>query len=112
LGIEVAVGEHVISIEHAYTHFRITLHAYHARHTGGEPQCLGIDAWRITPYLGQLGGGMFGSYHGVTGTLHIDSGLQVHRGLQWARFSGGQAQPLVEPPGPATPVQESLPPAP
>ena len=73
---------------------------------------LGIDAWRITPYLGQLGGGMFGSYHGVTGTLHIDSGLQVHRRLQWARFSGGQAQPLLEPPGPATPAPESLPLAP
>ncbi len=46
LAIEVAVGEHLVSLDHAYTHFRITLHAYHARHTGGEPVCLGVAGWR------------------------------------------------------------------
>ena len=46
LGIEVEVGERLISIDHAFTHFRITLHAYHAWHTGGELQCLGVDDWR------------------------------------------------------------------
>ncbi|RME83243.1 MAG: A/G-specific adenine glycosylase, partial [Caldilineae bacterium] len=46
LGIEVEVGDHVTSIDHAYTHFRITLHAYHARHVRGEPQCLGVADWR------------------------------------------------------------------
>ncbi len=46
LAIEVEVGEHITSIEHAYTHFRITLHALHAWHTDCEPQCLGVDDWR------------------------------------------------------------------
>ena len=32
---------------HAYTHFRITLHAHHAAYTGGEAQHLGVadHAW-------------------------------------------------------------------
>lgn len=63
----------------------------------GRLHALGIDAWRITPYLGQLGGGMFGNYHGVTGTLQIDSGQQVHRTLQWARFRQGRPVALAEP---------------
>ena len=46
LGIEVEVREPLVSIDHAFTHFRITLHAYHARHIGGEPQCLEVDDWR------------------------------------------------------------------
>lgn len=47
LGIDIAVGEHEVSIKHAYTHFRITLHAYHAQHVAGEPQHLGVadHAW-------------------------------------------------------------------
>ena len=46
LGIEVEAGVHLTSLDHAYTHFRITLHAFHARHIGGEPTCLGVAAWR------------------------------------------------------------------
>ncbi len=46
LGIRVAVDRHVLSFDHAYSHFRITLHAYHARHLEGEPQTLGVEAWR------------------------------------------------------------------
>lgn len=46
LGIGVAVGEQLLSLDHAYTHFRITLHAFHARHTHGEPQALGVADWR------------------------------------------------------------------
>jgi A/G-specific adenine glycosylase len=46
LGIQVAVGEPLLSLDHAYTHFRITLHAYHAWHIGGEPQKLGVADWR------------------------------------------------------------------
>ncbi len=45
LGIQVVIGEHLVSLEHAYTHFRITLHAFHARHIGGEPQKLGVADW-------------------------------------------------------------------
>lgn len=46
LGIAIAVGEPVTVVEHAYTHFRITLHAFHARHTAGEPRPLGCADWR------------------------------------------------------------------
>ncbi len=46
LAIEIAVGERVITVKHAYTHFRITLHAFHARHLHGEPQMLGVADWR------------------------------------------------------------------
>jgi len=56
LGIEVEAGAHpsglspsgrsLTSFEHAYTHFRITLHAFHARHIGGQPACLGVAGWR------------------------------------------------------------------
>ncbi len=47
LAIEITVGDHLTSIKHAYTHFRITLHAFHAIHTGGVPQHLGVadHAW-------------------------------------------------------------------
>ncbi len=46
LGIEVAVGAHALSLDHAYTHFRITLHAWHARHVGGAPRPLQVADWR------------------------------------------------------------------
>jgi outer membrane PBP1 activator LpoA protein len=50
---------------------------------------LGIDAWRIVPYLGELGGSMFGAYHGVTGNLTLDNHGVVNRSLRCARFSNG-----------------------
>lgn len=37
LGVEVVVGQMVHSLSHAYTHFRITLHAFGCRLTTGEP---------------------------------------------------------------------------
>ncbi len=46
LAIEVAVGEQFTRIKHAFTHFRITLYAFHARHLAGEPQRIGVDDWR------------------------------------------------------------------
>lgn len=46
LGIAVDVGAAVTVVRHAYTHFRITLHAFHARYTGGDPQALGCADWR------------------------------------------------------------------
>jgi len=47
LGMEIAVGRFLTKINHAYTHFRITLHAYHARHLNGRPQHLAVKdhAW-------------------------------------------------------------------
>ena len=46
LGIEIEVGAQVATVQHAYTHFRITLYAFHARHLAGEPQSLGVADWR------------------------------------------------------------------
>ncbi len=47
LAIEINVGHHLTSIKHAFTHFRITLHAFHATHTGGTPQHIDVanHAW-------------------------------------------------------------------
>jgi A/G-specific adenine glycosylase len=46
LVIDIEVHELLTIVQHAYTHFRITLHAFHARHTGGEPQAVGCADWR------------------------------------------------------------------
>lgn len=47
LALEIAVGAPLLTVRHAYTHFRITLHAFRARHVAGEPQHLGVadHAW-------------------------------------------------------------------
>jgi A/G-specific adenine glycosylase len=47
LGMTIEVGRFLITIKHAYTHFRITLHAFHAAHKAGRPQNLGVaeHAW-------------------------------------------------------------------
>ncbi|MBN1428267.1 MAG: A/G-specific adenine glycosylase [Anaerolineae bacterium] len=45
LGIEVDVGQQIASIKHAYTHFRITLHAYICTHISGTPQSIECADW-------------------------------------------------------------------
>ena len=47
LGIQVEVGEFLVRVKHAFTHFKITLHAFACRHTGGDPACLMVAdfAW-------------------------------------------------------------------
>lgn len=40
LGAEIAVGGSLGVFRHAYTHFRVTLHAFHCRLAGGEPRPL------------------------------------------------------------------------
>ena len=40
LGVDIQVGELLGVYEHAYTHFRVTLHAFHATLVGGNPQLL------------------------------------------------------------------------
>ncbi len=42
MAIEVEPGAFLTEVAHAYTHFRITLHAFHAAYAGGEPQHLGV----------------------------------------------------------------------
>jgi A/G-specific adenine glycosylase len=47
LAIEVEVGAPFMTVKHAYTHFRITLHALHCRHIGGTPQAIACADWRF-----------------------------------------------------------------
>ena len=51
LGLGIEVGGRLTTVRHAYSHFRITLHAFHCRPVGGpsagwEPQPLGCADWR------------------------------------------------------------------
>lgn len=46
LEIEVAVGELITSVKHAYTHFKITLHAYHCQYISGAPTPRACQNWR------------------------------------------------------------------
>lgn len=38
LGLEVEPGSKIAVVDHAYTHFEITLHAFHCRHRAGRPE--------------------------------------------------------------------------
>ncbi len=46
LGIEIEVGDRLISIDHAYSHFRVTLTVHHCRHLTGVPQPIECDEVR------------------------------------------------------------------
>jgi A/G-specific adenine glycosylase len=46
LGIRIQVGQQTASINHAYTHFRITLHAFRCTLCAGRPRTLACQAWR------------------------------------------------------------------
>ncbi len=45
LGVQVAVGAPLTAVKHAYTHFRITLHAFHCQLESGQPRALGCADW-------------------------------------------------------------------
>ncbi|NDJ62929.1 MAG: A/G-specific adenine glycosylase [Chloroflexi bacterium] len=50
LAIEVEVGELFARVRHAFTHFKITLHAFTCRHISGEPHRIGVRDWAwVTP---------------------------------------------------------------
>jgi len=42
LRLEIEVGEPVTTVKHAYTHFRITLHAFECRVASGRPKAIGV----------------------------------------------------------------------
>jgi len=42
------VLELLLQVKHAYTHFRMTMHAYHCRHIGGEPRAIECADWAWT----------------------------------------------------------------
>jgi len=46
LGIEIVVGEHLITIDHTYPHLRVTLTVHHSRHLAGVPQAIECDEIR------------------------------------------------------------------
>jgi A/G-specific adenine glycosylase len=46
LGIAIAVEDHLISVDHAYSHFRVTLIVHHCSHLEGNPQPLECDEVR------------------------------------------------------------------
>ncbi len=48
LGLAIRVGDRLVAFDHAYSHFRITLHAFWCTLEGGEqaPRCLGCADWR------------------------------------------------------------------
>lgn len=46
MGIEIDVGKPIASVKHAYSHFRITLHAFHARYASGDVDARSATTWR------------------------------------------------------------------
>ncbi|MDM9380950.1 8-oxo-dGTP diphosphatase MutT [Chlorogloeopsis sp. ULAP01] len=46
LGIVIEVGEHLITIDHTYTHLRVTLTVHNCRHITGIPQPIECDEVR------------------------------------------------------------------
>lgn len=46
LGICIRPGKYLASVNHTYTHFRITLRAYECRLLKGKPESLGCQNWR------------------------------------------------------------------
>jgi A/G-specific adenine glycosylase len=49
-GVQVEVVRPLLTVEHAYTHFRITLHAYECRYLSGDATPIGCDACKwVTP---------------------------------------------------------------
>ena len=46
LALRVAVGDHLTTVEHTYSHFHVELNVHHCRYLGGEPQLLACDEVR------------------------------------------------------------------
>lgn len=46
LGIEIAVGKKFAKVAHAYSHFKITLHAFDCAYVSGRPRAIGCAAWQ------------------------------------------------------------------
>lgn len=46
LGIAIEVGDRLMTIDHTYSHFRVTLNVFHCRHLSGTPQPIECDEVR------------------------------------------------------------------
>jgi outer membrane PBP1 activator LpoA protein len=55
---------------------------------------LGIDAYRIIPYLARLRNNPFERFPGLTGSIALDADNRAHRELLWATFIDGTPQIL------------------
>jgi len=55
---------------------------------------LGIDSYKLIPYLPRLSSRSYERYEGVTGNLSVDENRILHRQLKWATFSKGQPKPV------------------
>jgi outer membrane PBP1 activator LpoA protein len=86
----------VLDTGNSWKHLQQVINEYWGPNARRYPRlyALGIDAWRIVPYLAELGGSMLGAYHGVTGNLSLDSQGVINRSLRCARFSKGMPVPL------------------
>ncbi|MDJ0976006.1 MAG: A/G-specific adenine glycosylase [Planctomycetota bacterium] len=49
-GLRVRAAERFLSIDHAYTHFKITMHLFHCVPTGGTLEARGTEAPRFVPW--------------------------------------------------------------
>ena len=56
LAIEIEVGQHLITVDHAYSHFKVSLQVYNCTHLSGEPQPLACDEirWVTVAELAEL----------------------------------------------------------
>jgi A/G-specific adenine glycosylase len=57
LGIQVRVGAKIAVVKHAYTHFRVTVHAFECEYlSDSPPQALAVEDWRwvTLPELDEL----------------------------------------------------------
>ncbi|MDX2217044.1 MAG: A/G-specific adenine glycosylase [Oculatellaceae cyanobacterium bins.114] len=43
LGIDIEVGDRLVTVNHTYSHFHVTLNVHHCRHLSGEPQPIESD---------------------------------------------------------------------
>jgi outer membrane PBP1 activator LpoA protein len=57
---------------------------------------LGVDAYRVIPYLDSLSVSPYEEFPGATGRLVIDKNNHIRRILLWARFAGGTPRLLPE----------------
>ena len=46
LGIRIQVGDQIATVQHAYTHFRVILHAFRCTRRSGYPRTCGCQDWR------------------------------------------------------------------
>ncbi len=58
---------------------------------------LGYDAYQLVPWLDTMRLPGFAQFPGATGILSLDSGKQIHRSLEWARFVRGLPKKIQEP---------------